>query len=362
LTTSTAVTDGPHTLTARARDDAGNITISTVNVTVDNEATTIPVTVTSIPVNSYPTAVAFSGDSAFVYGGDVIWTIDTRTNTVTDWTAIYNEPAVVSDGTRRYEYEAGYMSVSVVDNQTNAVIDTIDIPACDSCGYAYGGLEELAISPDGKRLYARHTYWVEEWLPLASAVTVIDTSNNEVIGTPGPIFAKDIEIGADGRVYAIDEDWYYPDVNVYDEDMRYLYSIPLTSWTGSAYSFPTTLAMGTDGKHAFVHVYDVEGGGMTVSIIDTDPASPTYNRETYLTERYSAVSPDGSRLYVPEPDGKTITVYDTATNAKVGSFTTDNQPNTSSRGIYFAPNGTLYIADPGDNTLYAVTIGGTTVV
>ena len=79
-----------------------------------------------------------------------------------------------------------------------------------------------------------------------------------------------------------------------------------------------------------------------------------------MTERYSAVSPDGTRLYVPEPDGKTITVYDTATNAKVGSFVTDNQANTSFRGIYVAPNGTLYIADPGDNTLYAVTIGGAT--
>ena len=87
--------------------------------------------------------------------------------------------------------------------------------------------------------------------------------------------------------------------------MRNPYSIPLTSCTGSAYSFPTTLAMSTDGKHAFLHVYDVEGGGMTVSIIDTDLESPTYNAETYMTERYSAVSPDGTRLYVPELDGKT---------------------------------------------------------
>ena len=96
-----------------------------------------------------------------------------------------------------------------------------------------------------------------------------------------------------------------------------------------------------------------------MSIIDTDPQSPTYMKETYMTERYSAVSPDGSRLYVPEPDGKTITVYDTTTGTKVGSFVTDHQANTGFRGLYFAPNGTLYIADPGDNTLYAVTIGGT---
>ena len=88
---------------------------------------------------------------------------------------------------------------------------------------------------------------------LASAVTVIDTSNNEVSGTTDRLWAKDIEVAVDGRVYAIDEDWYYPDVNVYDRDMlQDPYSIPLTSYTGSAYAIPTTLAISTDGKHAFL--------------------------------------------------------------------------------------------------------------
>jgi YVTN family beta-propeller protein len=346
--------------TVRATDPLGATKDVSVTVTVAPTPVVpqVPVTVTAIPINSYPTAVAFSGNNAFVYGGDVIWTIDTRTNRVTDWVALYNEPPVVSpDGTRRYE--AGYMSVNVINNQTNAVIGTIDIPNCDSCGYGYSaGLQELVLSPDGKRLYARHAYAVD--YAVLSAVTVIDTSKNEVIGTTGPIFAKDIEIAVDGRVYAIDEDYYYADVDVYDEDMKYLKSIRLTSHAGSPWSAPTTFAISTDRKHAYAHVYDWESGGMTVSIIDTDPASPTYQTETFLTERYSAASPDGSRLYVPEPDGKTITVYDTATNAKVGSFVTDNQANTSFRGIYVAPNGTLYIADPGDNTLYAVTVGGAT--
>ena len=59
------------------------------------------------------------------------------------------------------------MSVSVIDNQTNAVIDTIDIPNCDSCGYGYSaGLQELALSPDGKRLYARHAYAVDNAVSL----------------------------------------------------------------------------------------------------------------------------------------------------------------------------------------------------
>ena len=87
----------------------------------------------------------------------VVLTIDTRTNTVTDSVALYNEPPVVSpNGTRRYV--AGYMTVSVVNNQTGAVIDTVDIPNCDSCGYGYDGVQELVVSPDGSRVYARHTY------------------------------------------------------------------------------------------------------------------------------------------------------------------------------------------------------------
>src|SRR5690242_16741002 len=114
--------------------------------------------------------------------------------------------------------------------------------------------------------------------------------------------------------------------------MGYLTTIRLTSDTGSPWSSPTTLAMSTDRTHAFAHVYDWDSGAFTVSIIDTDPTSPTYNTETFMTERYSALSPDGTRRYIPEPDGKTITVYDTATNTAIGYFTTDNQPNTSTRG------------------------------
>ena len=343
---TTAVTNGAHTVKAVARDAAGNTAASVVSLTVANEAPTIPVSVTAIPINTYPTAVAFSDNNAFVYGGDVIWTIDTRTNTVTDWVALYNEPPLVSENRR---YQAGYMSVDVIDNQSNTVVNTIDIPNCDTCGYRYSsGIQELATNADGSLLYVRHAYaYALDTGPIPSAVTIIDTDTAEVIGTTGPIYAKDIEIAVDGRVFAIDEDYWYADVNVYDQNMNPLDSIRLTSHAGSAWSAPTTFAISADRRYAYAHVYDMESGGMTVSIIDTDPASPTYQKETYLTEHYSAVSPDGGRLYVPEPDGRTITVYDTATNAKVGSFVTDAQANTGPRGLYFAPNGTLYITDLG---------------
>ena len=60
----------------RVTDSLGSFT--NVSVTIPIAPTPAvpgrPVTVTAIPVNTYPTAVAFSGHNAFVYGGDVIWT------------------------------------------------------------------------------------------------------------------------------------------------------------------------------------------------------------------------------------------------------------------------------------------------
>ena len=96
----------------------------------------IPVTVTAITVDTYPSAVAISGNNAYVYGGDVIWTIDTTTKTVTDSTALYNDPpAITSDGRKYvpipnlyYQGNAPYDSVDVINIATNKVIKNIPIP------------------------------------------------------------------------------------------------------------------------------------------------------------------------------------------------------------------------------------------
>ena len=81
-----------------------------------------------------------------------------------------------------------------------------------------------------------------------------------------------------------------------------------------------------------------------------------------ITERDTALSPDGSRRYVAQPDGRTVVVFDTATNTAIGSFTTDQNSGASFRSIAVAPNGTLYITDAGDNKVYAVTVGNPTML
>ena len=161
---TTTVTNDTHTVTATARDAAGNITTSTVSVTVDNSPpTTVPFTVASIPANSYPTAVAFSGDYAFVYGGDVIWTIDTRTNEITYWTAFYNEPA---DGSGRHSAIRIRARLHVnsrcgqQDQRRRPAPSTFPPVTLADISFT-AVLKELAISPDGTRLL-RTTYllWV----------------------------------------------------------------------------------------------------------------------------------------------------------------------------------------------------------
>ena len=104
-----------------------------------------------------------------------------------------------------------------------------------------------------------------------------------------------------------------------------------------------------------------------VSVIDTDPASGTYN-ETIATitvpdgAQDVAVSADGSRAYVTHSDGKTVTVIDTATNQVIGTFTTDQNSTAGSQYITVGSDGRLYITDQADGTTYAVTVGDATAL
>ena len=315
----------------------------------------LPVTVTPIAVGTSPTAVGASNGFAYVFGNGTVSVINATTNSVVETNALGNEPPVVSpDGNLRYV--ANGMTVSVLDNHTGAVIDEIAIPNCDYCGYGWtSGVNELAISPDGTRVYARHDYFTEN--QGTSAITVIDTSVNDVLTTVATVLVSDMEVAPDGRVYLADQDYYYPDVYVYSREMDYLTGIRLTPKMGSL-SYTEGLWLNASGTRGYVKIYDWDAREYTYSVIDTNQASPTYGTELApLRAQSMAVSPDGSRTYVLGSDGRTVGVLDTPSNRLIGTFTTDLTSGSTARSIAVGPNGTLYITDSADNKVYAVAVG-----
>ena len=126
---------------------------------------------------------------------------------------------------------------------------------------------------------------------------------------------------------------------------------------GTSYAFVDTLAISADGTRTYAVVSSWDVGFYHVSVIDSDPASATYNRElAKIRTQDTAVSPDGGRTYVLGSDGRSVAVLDTATNSLIGMFTTDLTSGSTTRSIAVAPNRTLYITDAGDNKVYAVTV------
>jgi YVTN family beta-propeller protein len=339
------------------------VTVNNVPILPKQVGSQIPVAVTAIDAPPYPIAVAISGNRAYVYGGDVISVIDTTNKTVVETTALYNDPPAITPDGRKYVPNPGlyyngtapFDSVDVIDTATGTIIKNIQIPICYDCAYANpSGPRDVVLSPDGNRVYVSEDYFLETGI-ATTVVTMIDTATDSVLGYVPVAPLSDMEFAPDGTIYGASAE--YPVVTVYNADMGAIGTVPLTSLGYYYWSPTTTLALSPDANRAYVVVYGY-GVGFSNSVIDIDPASPTYNNEiAVITERNTAVSPDGSRRYVTQSDGMTVVVYDTATDTVIGSFITDTTPGASFQSIAVASDSTLYITDDGDNKVYVVTVG-----
>jgi YVTN family beta-propeller protein len=258
--------------------NSGDFTVSVIDT--DPSSATYNHVITTIPVGYYPTVVTASPEGDRVYVGN-------------------------------------YDTVSVIDTTTNAVTATIPVPS-DGCGQGcYNGVWDVAVSPDGSRLYAADG--------VSDTVVVYDTATMQRVAS--------VDVGPNQQDYA------------------------------------RNVAISPDGTRAYAVVLNGFVGDITapsmVSVIDTDPTSDTYNTTIARISvpdgaQDVAVSTDGSRAYVTHSDGKTITVIDT--NTVIGTFTTDQNPTAGSQYITVDPDDTLYITDPADGTTYAVTVGDATAL
>ena len=372
-----AQTEGPDftsfTVTASDGQVATPVTVSNVQIAPAPRQPQIPVTMTSIGVGDKPGPVAVFGNRLYVTNTSdgTVTVIDTTTNQVVKTlTATGGYPtalAASADGQRVYvahtvlgpDYVA-YNTVSVINTATNQVVKDVVIP--DLCaGVCYGssaGLTDLAVSPDGSRVYVIQAYGTDigPW----GSVAVIDTSDNSLIYNEFSAYSTDLEFTPDGTqlVYTQGD---YRFVNISDFSTGQT-PVAVVSTPEGGWAIPLAVATSPDSKRAYVVVDNEEfdyTGAKYVAVIDLDRTSPTYAKQiATITVPPGAqdivVGPDG-RAYVTHNGGESITVIDTATNTIVGYI------DTSQIGGYYAlavaPNGKLYITDYADDVVYAVTVG-----
>ena len=281
------------------------------------------------------------GKYAYVTNWEGVSVISTATNTVVDTIAIGdpsngNSPnggiAITYDG--KYVYLTMPDSVAVINTETNTVTANITITPKNSNAnvngvtlFSYSDPIAVAVSPDDAYAYVGTGAG-------DSRVILLDTSTNKIVNsiTIGSDGIEDIAVTPDGKyVYATDVDG---NISVIDTAT---FTVD-TTLTG--FGAPVGLAITSDGKYAYV----VNGFNATVSVLNTATKVVDGTVSVGQSPRGLAFTPDGKYAYVicdtstdyanspgANYDG-TVSVINTATNSAPtdSSIPTTTVPTASS--------------------------------
>jgi YVTN family beta-propeller protein len=202
----------------------------------------------------------------------------------------------------------------------------------------------VAFSPDGTRLYVANA---ED-----DTVSVIDTHsgsptyNSVNVTIPVGVAPQEVAVSPDGsRVYV---------TNGGDNTVSVVDAVTHTATNViDLLAEPLGMAVRPDGLTAFCSSHT----GQWVSVIDTNPDSPTYNTslsiiEVGLEPAGVAVSPDGANLYVAMTVEHTVAVVDAASHTVSGAIPVGNWPY----GLAVSPDGArLYVTNAEhDNTVSVI--------
>ena len=207
--------------------------------------------------------------------------------------------AVSSDGAFAYVVSEP-SSVSVVDLNERAVIDTIEV------GFAPSA---VVVSDDGAYVYVSHIVGVEEFEVTLGPLWVIDTETRTVIGTFSlgqDTFARALAVSPDGAQLYVLNSLGLSVIEIATGDVS---GIPVGSGA-------VRVVFSPDGAHAYVS--DV--GEDTVWVIDTASKTVTDVVGVGHDPFSIAVSSDGARVYVVSGFDRTISVIDAVTNTVIGTL------------------------------------------
>ena len=263
------------------------------------------------------------------HGENCVSVIETGTFAVVNTITGTDEPFVIAagraDDNSAYvsTAAAAYDSISVIDTDTNTVVATHPVAL---------NVRDLAVSPDGKRIYASRT-------GLDGAdVAVIDTARGLVttidIATGAGVSAEAMSITRDGlRLYVATVDQFGGYLVVIDTGAnRVVDTIEIGSPIRG-------VALSPGGDTAYVASFEPGLGGV-VDVVDTATNEVTATVEIGGSPTQLTLSSEGDRAYVVSDDH--IAVLCTATNEVIDTITVGAQPSC----VTESPDGKqLYVAD-----------------
>ena len=118
------------------------------------------------------------------------------------------------------------------------------------------------------------------------------------------------------------------------------------------------MAAAVRGDESLVYVTN-QGGSNTVSVINTATNTVVATIPVGIVPGLLAVSPDGTRVYVPNQGSDTVSVINTATNTVVATIPAGSQPV----GAGVSPDGArVYVTNTNANTVSVINTATNTVI
>lgn len=227
-------------------------------------------------------------------GANLVTVIDTKTGTVagtipvgTNPAAVVVAPVTLEGKQHAYVANGGSSSISIIDISTDLVTGEIPVGA---------GPSSLAVTPDDKWLYV---------MTAAGVVEVVATGTDGTAGTGTTInigSVGDLAISPDGtRVYVAAGQIHV--INTQTNVILKTLAPELESIPGVENN-ASSVAFSPDGKRAYIGVYtffSVHAGfsaGGNLLIVDTASETATATIDLFTLPGAIAFTPDGSRAYV----------------------------------------------------------------
>lgn len=256
-----------------------------------------------IPVGLGPWDLAMSPDGAQLWVVNIthgsVSVIDTSTQVVVRTIAVGSMPYALAfspSGSEVWVVNNVSDSISVIDRFTYVVTSTIPLPASASP-------TEITFTPDGTKA------WVTDVADVAmedrGAIVIVDVTSKTVSGSPIAVsgFPNQIAFSPDGsRAWVTTSNSFTGTVTVIDTATRTILGSPISTGVGSV---PVGVTISPNGSRVWV------SGNTSVIVIDPVTSTVVGQIPAGLRASFMAISPNATRLYVPNRGSDTLSIIDT---------------------------------------------------